>query len=160
MHDFNTPMASTPLPPAPSKARRPWLQLVPPPPGVTFADLREIHLEQLHRAVAKAIGKKGGNFAASIDIDLEHGQSPRPHLVVATTRFRGPYRWEDRIEIAARPCTQAVAAYYATPATPEVARWAFDQNAHGSAYKVVVNKFGSVDTSRTWGSDEDWRIWR
>jgi hypothetical protein len=49
MRDFNTPSPSTPLPPAPAKARRPWLQLVPPPPGILFADLARMHREQVHQ---------------------------------------------------------------------------------------------------------------
>jgi hypothetical protein len=66
-----------------SKKRRPWLELAPLPPNATPADLAEIHIEQMHGAVAKAIGKNGNYFAAAITISLDSEQSPRPHLIMA-----------------------------------------------------------------------------
>ena len=54
-------------------------------------------------------------------------------MVLATTRYRGPYKFERRIDLAVVPCSDGEATYYATPQPEEVARWAFDQYAARSS---------------------------
>lgn len=134
------------------RRRKPWLRLAAPLPGITFAELHLLHRAQIHAAVARRIGgKMGGAFAASLSVDL--GQGLQPHLIVATTRYRAPGGWCDRIDLAAVPCAPDAAAHYSHPADPEVSRWAFDHYAAGAPYKVVLNRFGGQDNTHPWGVD-------
>lgn len=136
------------------RRKRSWIELAPPPPGATLQDLWQLNRAQIHTAIAKRIGGRlGGHFAGAATVDLGcdlNGQA-RPHLFVATTRYRGPYRFDDRIDVAAMPCTPEVAEYFAHAVPAEVACWAFDRWAQHATYRVVLNKFGGEDRLERFG---------
>ena len=140
----------------PAPRGKPWVNLSAPPPGAMYGELVGLHRQQVFAAIAKRLGKRvGGNFAGAVTIDLmqDLNAGAVPHLFLATTRFRAPYRFEDRIDVAVMPCTAEVDSYFARGITQHVATWAWDKwsLAPCVSLRVVINKFGQEDRYEAWG---------
>ena len=144
------------------RRKKPWLELAARPPGMSPEALARLHRAQMHGAVGKLLGKRGGGvFCAALEIDLYGAggtHAPTPHLVMATTAFRAPpFRWEDRIDVAVMPCTAEFLDYYHEPVAREVAYWAVNTYARHAPYRVVIDKFGGEEQSYTWGVMRGWQ---
>jgi hypothetical protein len=73
---------------------------------------------------------------------------------MASTQFRAPGKWCERIDVAGLPCDATTAHYYARPVEREVAEWAWSQYARGAPYKTILNKWGGPDDA-----GHKWGVW-